>query len=119
MGLAAGRLMDVVRAYLSKAPRDHPDTGCPSAALLPEKSRQEPAAPRVYTQSVERLLNALEKALADMPKAPKAWEIAIGSFGLVIGNTGGFTDIVYSHFQPIQVLDTCIGVFTSVYETSN
>jgi hypothetical protein len=77
--------MDIVRAYLSKEHRDHPDTGCPSAALLPEISRQEPATRRVYTQSVKRLLNALEKALSDMPKRPKAREIAIASLGLVIG----------------------------------
>jgi AcrR family transcriptional regulator len=83
--IAAGRLMDIVRAYLSKEHRDHPDTGCPSAALLPEIVRQEPATRRVYTQSVKRLLNALEKQLSSVPKGPKAREIAIASLGLVIG----------------------------------
>jgi AcrR family transcriptional regulator len=83
--IAAGRLLDLVRAYLSKEHRDHPDLGCPSAALLPEISRQTPATRHVYTESVERLLNALEKQLSNVPKGPKAREIAIGTMGLLIG----------------------------------
>jgi AcrR family transcriptional regulator len=83
--IVAGRLMDIVRAYLSKSHRDHPDTGCPSAALLPEISRQGPATRSVYTASVERLLKALEKQLSNVPRGPKAREVAIGTMGLVIG----------------------------------
>ena len=83
--IAAGQLMDIVRAYLSKSHRDHPDTGCPSAALLPEISRQGPATRGVYTASVERLLKALEKQLSNVPRGPKAREVAIGTLGLVIG----------------------------------
>jgi AcrR family transcriptional regulator len=83
--IVAGRLMDIVRAYLSKSHRDHPDTGCPSAALLPEISRQGPATRSVYTASVERLLKALEKQLSNVPRGPKAREVAIGTLGLVIG----------------------------------
>ena len=84
-GIATGRLMDIVRAYLSKDHRDHPDIGCPSAALLPEISRQEAATRSAYTHSVERLLNAIERALSDSSKDLKARDIAIGSFGLVVG----------------------------------
>ena len=83
--IAAGRLMEIVRAYLSKGHRDHPDTGCPSAALLPEISRQGAATRRVYTASVEKLLKALEKQLSNVPRGSKAREIAIGTLGLVIG----------------------------------
>ena len=83
--IASGRLLDIVRAYLSEQHRDHPESGCPSAALLPEISRQEPATRHVYTESVKRLLNAVEKQLPDMPKGPKAREIAIGTLGLLIG----------------------------------
>src|SRR5204862_7458792 len=61
------------------------DSGCPSAALLPEISRQEPATRHVYTESVKRLLKAVEKQLPDMPKGPKARQIAIGTMGLLIG----------------------------------
>lgn len=83
--IASGRLLNIVRAYLSEQHRDHPESGCASATLLPEISRQEPDTRHVYTESVKRLLNALEKQLADMPKGPKAREIAIATLGLLIG----------------------------------
>jgi AcrR family transcriptional regulator len=83
--IASGRLLNIVRAYLSEQHRDHPESGCASAALLPEISRQEPDTRHVYTESVRRLLKALEKQLADMPKGPRAREIAIGTLGLLIG----------------------------------
>src|SRR5438876_5582874 len=38
--IASGHLLNIVRAYLSEQHRDHPDSGCPAAALLPEISRQ-------------------------------------------------------------------------------
>src|SRR5215471_3012043 len=83
--IASGRLLDIIRAYLSEQHRDHPDSGCPSAALLPEISRQNSTTRHVYTESVKRLLNAVERQLSDMPKGPKAREIAIGTVGLLIG----------------------------------
>src|SRR5438552_3043837 len=83
--IASGRLLNIVRAYLSEQHRDHPESGCPSAALLPEISRHEPATRHVYTESVKRLLKAVEKQLPDMPKGPKARQIAIGTVGLLIG----------------------------------
>jgi TetR/AcrR family transcriptional repressor of nem operon len=83
--ITAGRLLNIIRAYLSEEHRDHPELGCPSAALLPEISRQAPDTRHVYTESVKRLLNAVEKQLSDMPKGPKAREIAIGTVGLLIG----------------------------------
>lgn len=83
--IAAGRLLNLVRAYLSEQHRDHSGSGCPSAALLPEISRQEPATRHVYTESLKRLLNAVEKQLPDMPKGPKARQIALGTVGLLIG----------------------------------
>jgi AcrR family transcriptional regulator len=83
--IASGHLLDLIGAYLSEQHRDHPDSGCSAAALLPEISRQARPARRVYTQSVKRLLHAVEKQLPDMPKGPKAREIAIGTLGLLIG----------------------------------
>ncbi len=83
--ITAGRLLNIVRAYLSEQHRDHPESGCPSAALLPEISRQETDTRHVYTESMKRLLNAVEKQLPDMPKGSKAREIAIGTVGLLIG----------------------------------
>jgi len=84
--IASGGVLDLIRVYLSEQHRDHPESGCPSAALLPEISRQEPATRHVYTESMKRLLNAVEKQLPDMPKGPKAREIAIGTVGLLIGS---------------------------------
>jgi AcrR family transcriptional regulator len=81
----SGQLLEIIRAYLSEQHRDHAGPGCPSAALLPEISRQEPATRHVYTESVKRLLNAVEKQLPDMPKGPRAREIAIATMGLLIG----------------------------------
>lgn len=84
--IASGRLLDIIRAYLSEQHRDQTGSGCPSAALLPEISRQESSTRHVYTESMKRLLNAVAKQLADMPKGPKAREIAIGTIGLLIGS---------------------------------
>lgn len=83
--IASGRLLNIVRTYLSEEHRDHPESGCPSAALLPEIARQEPDTRHVYTESVKRLLNAVEKQLS-MPKGPKAREITIGTLCLLIGS---------------------------------
>ena len=83
--IASGRLLDLIRAYLSEEHRDHPDSGCPSAALLPEISRQEPATRQIYTESVKRLLDAIEPQLSNIPKGPRAREIAIATMGLLIG----------------------------------
>jgi AcrR family transcriptional regulator len=83
--IASGRLLDLIRAYLSEEHRDHPASGCPSAALLPEISRQEPATRHVYTESVKRLLKIVEPQLWNMPRGPKAREIAIATMGLLIG----------------------------------
>jgi len=82
--IAAGRLLDIVDAYLSEEHRDHPESGCPSAALLPEISRQEPDTRRVYTKSMKRLLKAVEKQLPET-KGLKAREIAIATTGLLFG----------------------------------
>jgi TetR/AcrR family transcriptional regulator, transcriptional repressor for nem operon len=74
--------------FIDRSPeehRDHADSGCPSAALLPEISRQEPATRHVYTESVKRLLDAVEPQLSNMPQGPKAREVAIATIGLLIG----------------------------------
>ena len=83
--IASGHLLDLIRAYLSAHHRDNTDSGCPSAALLPEISRQDPDTRHVYTKSVKRLLNAVEKQLPDTTKGPTAREIAIANLGLLIG----------------------------------
>jgi AcrR family transcriptional regulator len=83
--IESGRLMEIVRAYLSEEHRDQADSGCPSAALLPEISRQGRTTRHSYTASVKRLVNAVEKQLPNIPKGPKGREVAIGLFGLLVG----------------------------------
>ena len=77
--------MDIVHAYLSEEHRDQADSGCPSAALLPEISRQGRTTRHSYTASVKRLVNAVEKQLPNIPEGAKGREVAIGIFGLLVG----------------------------------
>jgi hypothetical protein len=44
-----------------------------------------PAGPIPFLSFLVVLLNAVENQLSDMPKGPKAREIAIGTLGLLIG----------------------------------
>lgn len=83
--IESGRLMEIVRAYLSEEHRDQADSGCPSAALLPEISRQGRTTRHSYTASVKRLVNAIEKQLPNIPEGRKGREVAIGLFGLLVG----------------------------------
>lgn len=83
--IATGQLLDFTRSYLSKEHLDHPDTGCPAAALLPEISRQDLATRQVYARSLQRLLTALQKQLPGIPKGLKSREKAIASIGLLVG----------------------------------
>jgi TetR/AcrR family transcriptional repressor of nem operon len=86
--ISSGRLMELVENYLSPAHRDHPETGCPSAALLSEIPRQQPKARRAYTQGVERLLMALEDKFSNganrsgRPAAMAVISLLVGSLQL-------------------------------------
>src|SRR5258707_1322153 len=44
-----GGVEAIVRLYLASDHRDHPDEGCPSAALLDEIGRSTPAVKQSYT----------------------------------------------------------------------
>src|SRR6059058_3101050 len=60
-----------VRAYLSVQHRDHPEDGCPSAALLDEIGRGTDAAKRAYTDGVLGYIDDIAARLAphDPPSA--------------------------------------------------
>jgi len=83
--IESGHLMEIVRDYLSEEHRDQADRGCPSAALLPEISRQGRTTRHSYTASVRRLVNAVERQLPNIPKGPERREVAIALFGLLVG----------------------------------
>lgn len=82
--LASGGLELAMAMYLSPEHRDHPETGCASAALLPEIARQPPETRQLYT---ERLLTLVRQLAADMPpqqtRDPEG--VALGIFAALIG----------------------------------
>lgn len=61
---------DFVRAYLSPRHRDHPDTGCPSAALLEEIGRCDKATRRAYATGLQEIIETIGVHLS--PRDPAA-----------------------------------------------
>lgn len=72
-----------VREYLSREHRDDPGSGCPSAALLDEISRQDVATRKAYTDGARALIGAIERHLHAAGSAG-ARERAIGLFTLLV-----------------------------------
>jgi AcrR family transcriptional regulator len=60
----------LVRQYLSPWHRDHPEDGCPSAALLDEISRSSDAAKQAYTDGVLAVIDEIAAHLA--PEDPRS-----------------------------------------------
>jgi TetR/AcrR family transcriptional repressor of nem operon len=72
-----------VREYLSPQHRDHPETGCPSAALLDEIGRCDKATRRVYTQAMQDFVDMVATRLS--PNDPSsARSDAIGLFTILV-----------------------------------
>jgi TetR/AcrR family transcriptional repressor of nem operon len=72
-----------VREYLSPQHRDHPETGCPSAALLDEIGRCDKATRRVYTQAMRDFVDMVATRLS--PEDPSsARSDAIGLFTILV-----------------------------------
>lgn len=72
-----------VREYLSPQHRDHPETGCPSAALLDEIGRCDKATRRVYTQAMQDFVDMVASRLSpDDPSSARS--DAIGLFTLLV-----------------------------------
>lgn len=77
-------LEDLVRAYLSPEHRDHPGTGCPSAALLDEIGRCEDGTKQAYTEGARDILDEIAARLS--PEDPKsARGKAIGLYTMMVG----------------------------------
>jgi AcrR family transcriptional regulator len=77
-------LEQFVRAYLSVAHRDHPEDGCPSAALLDEIGRGTEATRRAYTDGVLIVIDDIAARLAlDEPQAARVQ--TLGVFALLVG----------------------------------
>ncbi|MEU9663936.1 TetR/AcrR family transcriptional regulator [Streptomyces chartreusis] len=77
-------LEDLVREYLSPEHRDHPGSGCPSAALLDEIGRCGDATRQAYTDGAMRVVDKIAAYL--IPQNPKsARGLAIGLFTTMVG----------------------------------
>jgi AcrR family transcriptional regulator len=77
-------LEDFVRGYLSPEHRDHPSTGCPSAALLDEIGRCADVTKQAYTEGATAIVEEIAARLA--PADPQsARGKAIGLFTMLVG----------------------------------
>ncbi|MDT0567679.1 TetR/AcrR family transcriptional regulator [Streptomyces sp. DSM 3412] len=77
-------LKDLVREYLSPEHRDHPGTGCPSAALLDEIGRCGDATKQAYTDGARNIIDELAVRLT--PEDPQsARGTAIGLYSMMVG----------------------------------
>ncbi|WP_405864028.1 MULTISPECIES: TetR/AcrR family transcriptional regulator [unclassified Streptomyces] len=77
-------LEDFVREYLSPEHRDHPDLGCPSAALLDEIGRCGDDTKQAYTDGARTIVEEIASRLA--PEDPgSARGTAIGLFTMLVG----------------------------------
>jgi hypothetical protein len=73
-----------VRAYLSVEHRDHPDDGCPSAALLDEIGRCPDATKQAYTDGLLVGIDDIAAHLApDDPPSARAKTLSV--FALLVG----------------------------------
>lgn len=84
-GLPPGRtaIDEYVREYLSPHHRDHPESGCPNAALLDEVSRCDDAVRQSYTDGMQAIVNAIAARLS--PRDPAAARAtALGLFTLLV-----------------------------------
>ncbi|WP_328352949.1 TetR/AcrR family transcriptional regulator [Mycobacterium sp. NBC_00419] len=72
-----------VREYLSPQHRDHPETGCPSAALLDEIGRCDTTTRRSYTQAMQDIVDMVSARLSpDDPTSARS--DAIGVFTILV-----------------------------------
>ena len=72
-----------MREYLSPQHRDHPDTGCPNAALLDEIGRCDKATRRSYTQAMQDFVDEVAARLSpDDPSSARS--DAIGLFTILV-----------------------------------
>lgn len=74
-------LRGIVNRYLSKHHRDHPEVGCPAAALSPEIGRASRGIQRAYTEQLRGILGRIEAALPrpDRQTAQVVFAVMLGS----------------------------------------
>jgi TetR/AcrR family transcriptional repressor of nem operon len=79
-----GGLDSIIRIYLSPEHRDHPEEGCPSAALLDEICRGTAAVRRCYTDGLLALADVVvtNMAVGD-PQSARAQVVSL--FAILVG----------------------------------
>ncbi|MDE1675222.1 TetR/AcrR family transcriptional regulator [Nocardia gipuzkoensis] len=80
-GLAA--VDGFVREYLSPYHRDHPESGCPNAALLDEVGRCDDAVRQAYTHGMQAIVNEIAARLSPADPAG-ARTTALGLFTILV-----------------------------------
>lgn len=81
--MAEGGLEAIIAAYLSPEHRDHPEKGCPSAALLPEIARESQETRTLYE---EHLLTAVQQiASALTQREPDSEEKILALLATLVG----------------------------------
>jgi TetR/AcrR family transcriptional regulator, transcriptional repressor for nem operon len=83
--VAPGELNQQIRSYLSPAHRDRPDTGCASAALLPEISRQPRSVRKAYTARIREIIRQVTRRLPLDQANAASQDAAIGVFAVLVG----------------------------------
>jgi len=77
-------LATILRGYLSRAHLEHPDMGCPLAALGSETSRQTPEVRRVATRHVKEMIDLIARQLPDWGQ-PGAHQRALVTVATMVG----------------------------------
>jgi TetR/AcrR family transcriptional repressor of nem operon len=96
-------LEGAIRSYLNSAHLDDLATGCPSAALLPEITRQPLLTRQTYEEGLRRYVLSLAALLPDAGSATSVRR-ATAIFGLMVG-TLQFARAVPNTAQAEQILE--------------
>ena len=84
--VAPGELVQLIRSYLSSEHRDRVDTGCASAALLPEISRQPRSVRKAYTTRIREIIKQVTRRLPQNRTNPASRDAATGIFAVLVGS---------------------------------
>ncbi|WP_394830973.1 TetR/AcrR family transcriptional regulator [Pendulispora rubella] len=76
----------VLRRYISRSHRDHPDQGCPMVTMLSELPHAHEVVQPIIKDEVEKYAGLFEKRLGEGPEgAPTARQRALGAIALMVG----------------------------------
>src|SRR5262249_3402887 len=76
---ASPRAQDVIEAYLSLAHVQHPEAGCPVAALCSEMSREGPLPRKAFNEAIQRLLAGVARAQPGRARQLQSASAAVGA----------------------------------------